>query len=139
MSTNRSLRGAVNPRVLAAVVLVVVLLVGGIAGAAVERTMHRGRRGPRDGMPSEQQRSEMRKRGLERMSKELSLDESQRSQVERAMAHHDSAMQVLIGETRPRFMAIADSLDRSIESVLRPEQREKFRAARDRRRGPFPR
>ena len=123
-----SRRGALNPRVMAGVVVLLALVVGGFTGATVERIAHR--RPTLRGAPTDAQRAEMRKRGLDRMTQDLSLDSVQRAHVESAMMHHDSAMQALVVETSPRFRALADSLDASIEQVLSSEQKSKFRDER---------
>ena len=126
-----------SPRAIASLVLVLVAIVGIAAGVALDRSPllgHRGgRRGPPGMMPSDSQRTEMRRRGLDRLAGELSLSADQKSGVGRLMAHHDSTVDAMMRETGPRFRALRDSLDTGIEAILTPAQQGQFRKWREER------
>ena len=65
---------------------------------------------------------------------ELDLDEAQRVRVERLMEEQARKAERLMAATEPRMKALMDSTNAAIEEVLRPDQRERFRAIREERR-----
>ena len=68
------------------------------------------------------------------LMEELDLDEAQRERVERLMEEQARKAERLMAETEPRMKALMDSTNAAIEEVLRPDQRERFRAIREERR-----
>jgi hypothetical protein len=68
------------------------------------------------------------------LMEELDLDQAQRDRVERLMQEQAQKAERLMADTEPRMKALMDSTNAAIEQVLRPDQRERFRAIREERR-----
>ncbi len=110
-----------KPKTWALALLVGALLVGGLAGAAVDRLLigepaaaEQARRGgDRD-----------RRRGeLDWLFSELDLTAEQREQVGAIVEGHRAQMSALWRETRPRFEQLRSQLRDDIRAVLNAEQR----------------
>jgi hypothetical protein len=100
--------------------LIGVLVLGGVGGAAVDRSLadsacpaaNRDRRSRED-----------RDRGyLDWLSSELALTPEQRAEVEKRVERHRAAVRELWGEMRPRFEAMKSELRNDIREVLNEDQ-----------------
>ena len=139
----------------AAIVLALVLLAGFLIGVATDRlwlTRHWGgrggrggpgsfadgpRRGPggppgifRGGMPralSPEFAAERRRGIVQSLTRELDLTAAQQKAIDSIMAGNEAEFQVLEQQMRPRMRAFLARTRGQIDSVLTPEQREKFR------------
>ncbi len=135
----------------AALVLVLVLLAGLLIGIAADRlwlTRHwgsrpprgmgfgegRGPRGPggpgmRGGFPgpmSPERAAERRKEMVRRLTRELDLTTGQQQSIDSIMAGNEAEFAAMEREMRPRMRAFLLRTRGQIDSVLTPEQREKF-------------
>lgn len=106
-----------RPPVVSALLLGLVL--GAAAGSWTQRAMFR--RMMSDG-------PQHRRRMLERMSRELSLDEKQKAQVSALMDSRKAEIDALRKDTFARLEAIRNSVDAEIKKVLTPEQSARFDA-----------
>lgn len=139
----------------AAIVLALMLLAGFLLGVAADRlwlTRHwggrAGRGGPggpfadgpgrgpggppgifRGGMPrarSPEFAAERRRAMVHQLTRELDLTASQQKAIDSIMAGNEAEFQALEQEMRPRMKAFLLRTRGQIDSVLTPEQREKF-------------
>ncbi len=94
------------------------LIVGAVAGSWGQRAMfHRFmRRGPDPA------------RIVDRMSRQLSLDEKQKAEIYAIMEARRPELLALKKDARARFIAIREGADAEIRKVLRPDQQPKFDA-----------
>lgn len=106
---NRSLRAAAP-----------VFLLGLVAGAAL------GSWGQRALFRRFQRRGPDPARVLERLTRELRLDEDQRDRVAEIMDRRRPELQALKRDAKARFDAIREESDAEIRAILRPGQREAF-------------
>jgi uncharacterized membrane protein len=124
-----------GPRLLAGLVIVLTFVVGGLAGAVVDRTvalphgMERiGRRGPPPAPDSRRER-EGRERGRERfvqqLTRELSLNPAQVAKIEEITREREQKMNAIWAEVRPRIHALIEETRTEVDQVLTPEQRQK--------------
>ena len=96
------------------------LALGSVAGSWGQRAMfHRMMRNGSDP-----------RRAIERVSKDLSLDASQKAAVSSAFESKKQDVEKLKADTFARLASIRASSDAEIEKVLRPEQLVKFEALR---------
>jgi hypothetical protein len=105
------------------------LLLGGVAGAAVDRVLVGGsaeaatsRRG------SDRDR---RSSYLDHLSAELQLTEDQRSQVQVIVEQHREQVSALWREMRPRFEELKGQVHAEIRELLTEEQRTAYEALLD--------
>ena len=134
----------------AAVILLFVFLAGLLVGMAADRlwlTRHWGRERPRmagggppfgrggprgPGMPgfgpamSPEAAAERRQGMVQRLTRELDLTTAQQQAIDSIMAKNEAVFQALEREMRPRMRAFLLQSRAQIDSVLTPEQREKF-------------
>lgn len=100
--------------------LIGVLVLGGVAGAAVDRSLSDS------ACPaaSEERRSRAdRDRGyLDWLSSELALTSEQRAEVEERVERHRAAVRELWREMRPRFEGMKSELRSDIREVLNEDQ-----------------
>ena len=124
----------IGPKVKAAAVLLLVFLLGGVAGAAVMRVRVRremigygSEPGPRA--------HRMRMRAL---SRALDLDPEQEARVrdifEKHRAEREGLMAAAMNECGAPLEAHRKKMDDAIRAILRPEQRAKFDSLKQRRR-----
>lgn len=94
------------------------LIVGAVGGSWGQRAMFRRfmRRGP---APA---------RIVERLNRQLSLDEKQKGEISAILESRGPELQALKKDAKARFDAIRDSADAEIREVLRPDQQPKFDA-----------
>lgn len=109
-------------RFLAFGVVIIAFVAGVFIGVAGDRMklMHDGRLGPPRGG------ERMTKFIVQRLTHELDLNSSQQSQVEHILEVHRARMRTIWGSVRPRIHQEMDGANREIESVLTPEQKQKF-------------
>ena len=132
-----------RPGVVATLVMIAVFAFGALAGVALDRHLvhsHGGRErgeGPRfvPGMsmpsnprPSSAGRDSMRPRGGGEFAKALGLSATQAAAVDSVMAQDFKAVSALREEMRPRIESIIASTRQRIDSLLTPQQREKYHA-----------
>jgi Spy/CpxP family protein refolding chaperone len=115
-------------RVVAAVVILVVFLAGGMVGFFVHHALpYRGGfhglavGGPPGGPPPG-----IKGRMLARLDRELKLTPEQHTRIDSVLTVRESDLRALMAETRPRFEAIANQTRSEIRSVLTPEQQDEF-------------
>ena len=129
----------VGPRATAALVLGVVFLVGGLAGASLREFGHREREGgPRfvPGMtmspaPIEEAEEALEpgpasERTRERFAKALDLTPAQAAAVDTISRREFAAVTAIRSETWPRIQVLIDDTRRRIDSVLTPSQRTRY-------------
>ncbi len=133
-------RAGLSPRWTALIVLLIVALVGAVAGVALDRTVLLPRRfgGPMpppfpaagNGPPTIS--PEMRRRISERMADELDLSPTQRTQVDSLMSLQFESMQRAAQTMRPLLDSLMQGNQRAIDSVLTPTQRARLDSMRSR-------
>lgn len=135
-----------RPRALATLVVVVALLTGIVAGMAADRRLvmhyhggpfggHSGR-GPHGPWGGDGGRSGPTDRMRQRFETELGLTPAQMTQVDSIMGRSMAERHAIEDSVRPRMRAILDSTRSQIESILTPDQRQKFEAWRSRNHPP---
>jgi len=128
-------RRAVPPRALAALLIALVAVVGGIAGAAIDRlVVNRSIATIRDTtfhplsqvlrVPTDADRRRLR----EELSRELELSPAQDSAIDIVMKRRSGEFNALRDELRPRVERLVLDVRADIEQTLTPEQRTRFRA-----------
>ncbi|MFI5250011.1 MAG: hypothetical protein ACHQTF_08570 [Gemmatimonadales bacterium] len=135
-----------RPRALATLVVVVALLTGIVAGMAADRrlVMHyhggpfggRFGRGPHGPWGGDGGRSGPSDRMRQRFETELGLTPAQMTQVDSIMGRSMAERHAIEDSVRPRMRAILDTTRSQIESILTPDQRQKFEAWRSRNHSP---
>lgn len=138
-----------RPRALATLVVVVALLTGIVAGMAADRrlVMHyhggpfgghfgQGGRGGHGLWGGDGGRSGPTDRMRQRFETELGLTPAQMTQVDSIMGRSMAERHAIEDSVRPRMRAILDTARSQIESILTPDQRQKFEAWRSRNHGP---
>jgi Spy/CpxP family protein refolding chaperone len=116
------------------ILLAIVFVVGGVAGAMVDRANLFRERKPRTfGMDRH-----LDKPGdMPRFFDKLDLSDDQRTQIHGIFDAHRPVIDSLMGETMPRIRALRDSAEAQISALLTPEQREKFEKFSPRHRFPM--
>lgn len=129
-------------RARAGLVIALIVISSAIAGAALDHAlrgqMRRHPSGPPGfgrGAPSAERDAKRRAELLERTTKELGLNPSQRAGIDSVMQRTDSSLRVIRGEMEPRFKAVFDSSRAQISARLDSAQRQQF-AKRGRGRRP---
>ncbi len=61
-----------------------------------------------------------------RLTRQLRLDASQRSEVQRILADSQAELRTLRGEFQPRFLVIVSNAEQRVSTVLSEKQRERF-------------
>ena len=120
-------------RARAGLVIALIVISSAIAGAALDHAL-RGqmrRRPPGSpgfgrGAPSAERDAKRRAELLERMTKELGLNPSQRAGIDSVMQRTDSSLRVIRGEMEPRFKVVFDSSRAQIAARLDSAQRLQF-------------
>jgi hypothetical protein len=129
-----------GPRATAGLVIAVVFVVGGLAGASLFREFghseHEG--GPRivPGMKFSQapveeaeegrEPGEVSARTLARFSKALDLTPAQSASVDSISRHEFETVSKIREETWPRMQAVIDDTRRQIDGILTPDQRTRY-------------
>lgn len=128
-----------GPRATAAIVISVVFVVGGLAGASLFREFGREHEGgPRivPGMklspaPVEEaeegrEPGQVSARTLARFAKALDLTPAQATAVDSISRHEFETVSAIREETWPRMQAVIDDTRRQIDVILTPEQRVRY-------------
>ena len=125
----------VGPRTLAGLVIVLVFLVGGLAGAVTDRTLHGGRhfwtaaRPPMGGgRPELDRRVRGRERFIQEMKRNLGLTPEQVTKIEAISLSREQRADSLLKDVRPKLRALLEETRKEIDQVLTPEQRAKAQA-----------
>lgn len=107
-------------------ILLLTFLVGGLAGAALERA--RASRGTPQPAARwwEARPGPRRPGGLPRMFRELNLTDEQRAQIHEIMEQAGPQTDEVLNELLPRLRAVTDSIHDEIRAVLTPEQAAKL-------------
>ncbi len=121
-----------NPRLISTVLLFVVFIAGGLAGAAGERVLRA------DDAPQRARSTEMRggtRRLLqdEQFARELQLSEAQRAQIKTIFDRRDQQAKQVWHEAEPRLKAVAEETRTEIKKVLTAEQSQKLDIALEQR------
>ncbi len=125
----------VGPRTLAGLVIVLVFMVGGLAGAVTDRTLHAARRfwaSPpppmAGGAPDRDRRARGRERFIQEMKTNLGLTPDQVTRIEAISLAREQRADSLLKDVRPKLRALLDETRKEIDQVLTPEQRAKAQA-----------
>lgn len=112
---NNSLESLGRLRLQALLILLVVFVIGGLAGVAVERSRHPQRGGPppRTGFPPH-------------LREALDLTETQNRRLDEILAGYRPRTDELFDRVMPGVRALTDSMRAEIRTVLTPAQREVF-------------
>jgi hypothetical protein len=71
---------------------------------------------------------EVRAHFLAELARRLDLTQPQRVRIDSILTHQETTLHSLMQEMWPRFQGVATDTRQQIESVLTPEQQERFRA-----------
>lgn len=119
-----------EPRTLAALVIALTFVVGGLAGVATDRTMHLAQRRDAPGPSSPERMAgnrDRRERGRERfiqeMKRNLNLTPDQVTKIEAISRAREQKADSLLKDVRPKLHALLQETGREIDSVLTPAQR----------------
>jgi Spy/CpxP family protein refolding chaperone len=126
--------GLISGRTLAALVLLLILLTGGLAGIAVDRLVllpqHFGRP-PFGHGPPRGRRPFGEERGFrERFARELGLSAEQQTRIDSIMGRQIRTLREIREQARPRIDSVLAETRRQIDAVLTPAQRQKAEALR---------
>jgi Spy/CpxP family protein refolding chaperone len=122
------------------VILMALFAAGVLGGVALDRFVLHHRHGPfagmgmgRPGAPeSAEQRAAMQRHLADRISRDLDLTADQRRQLEAILPRHIAAFDSLRLEMGTRLQVLLDSSSTEIETILTPEQRQKWETNRHR-------
>ncbi len=129
----------VGPRTLAGLVVVLTFVVGGLAGAVMDRGFTRGdpHRPPRElrggppGSPGARGRDEQhRERFVQQLTRELQLNPQQVAKIDTITRVREQRMRALWAEVQPRVDALLNETRREIDQVLTPAQRAQLEVLR---------
>jgi Spy/CpxP family protein refolding chaperone len=73
---------------------------------------------------------------------ELGLSADQRKKIDTLFEHHHTEVDAVVRESEPKMRALSEKMDREMQEILTPEQRERLKTARHRIEvlpGPHPR
>ena len=112
-------------RLMAALVLFLVAVTGGLTAVALDRSVLRHRP---HGMPPFPPPPQHEREFRDRMSREIGLSPDQRRRVDSLMDEQISEIRDIRAEVQPRLDSVVSQTRREIEAILTPEQREKARA-----------
>ena len=124
-----------SARARGAAVLLVTFVSGALAGAAILHVMRATPASasstaapPTAGPPPERviENMKMARSGIPVTYEALDLTPAQRFQIARIMAANRPRTDSLLRETWPKLRALLDSIQRQVEQVLTPEQRERL-------------
>ena len=125
----------VGPRTLAGLVIVLVFLVGGLAGAVTDRTLHGGRHlwasAPPPmpgGGPDRDRRGRGRERFIQEMKRNLGLSPEQVTKIEAISLAREQRADSMLKDVRPKLHALLEETRKEIDQVLTPEQRARAQA-----------
>lgn len=129
--------GAFSPRAMAAVVVCVTLVAGILVGIGLDRALFRPRHGPfgpfavmHDGPNADSTRMHMRAE----FARQLHLTPDQQARIDTIMQRRTAVLDSIRKMTMPQIRALIGATQAQIDSVLTPEQRDKFRSLRQQHR-----
>lgn len=138
MPTSARRDSTFSPRTMAAVVVGVTLLAGILVGIGLDRALFRPPRSPfgprfaagvrRGGASADSARQAMRAK----FAQQLHLTPDQAARIDTIMLRRTAALDSIRKETGPRIRALIGATRSQIDSVLTPEQRDRFRSLQHR-------
>lgn len=132
--------GAFSPRAMAAVVVAATLIAGILVGIGLDRAFFRPRR-PAFGAfgamrdPVRPNADSVRAHMLAGLARQLRLTPDQEARIDTIMMRRMAMLDSIRKATSPQIRALIGATRAQIDSVLTPEQRDKFRSLRQHRRG----
>ena len=131
--------GGFSPRAMAAVVVCVTLIAGILVGIGLDRAFFRQARGPRFGafvVRGGPNGDSARMRMLAVLGKQLHLTPDQQVRIDTIMQRRMAVLDSIRKQNMPQIRSLISATQAQIDSVLTPEQRDKFRSLRqEHRRG----
>ena len=124
-------------RVQGIILLIIVFVAGGVAGALIDRANPLKDRRPRMGRMDRMDRMPEEPGEFPGFFRDLDLTDEQRVQIRAIFEKHRPAIDSLMGEAMPKIRALRDSADAEIQAILTPEQRERFEKMAPRHRFPM--
>ena len=121
-------------RVQGIILLIIVFVAGGVAGALIDRANPLKDRRPQKLRVYNPNPTPYEFPGFFR---DLDLTDEQRVQIRAIFEKHRPAIDSLLGEAMPKIRALRDSADTEIQAILTPEQRERFEKMAPRHRFPM--
>ena len=101
--------------------------IGAVIGVTGDRLLHSGAH--LDALHDHLgQRQELHEQALTEFQERLHLDASQRAEIDSVFRLHQGSIDAAWEDLQPRVQSAVDSVHAHIESILRPDQREAFRA-----------
>ena len=131
-----------GPRALAGVVVALTFVVGGLAGAVMDRSLTRAsatvvpppaRHGPSGSPRDREGREQHRERFVQQLTRELDLNPQQVARIDAITRNREQRMNALWDDVRPRIHALLDETRTEIDQVLTPEQRARLQELRRQR------
>ena len=62
----------------------------------------------------------------------VDLSAEQRKKIDAVFERHHTELDAVVSESEPKMRALSEKMDREMQEILTPEQRERLKAARDR-------
>jgi len=130
--------GGFSPRAMAAVVVCVTLIAGILVGIGLDRAFFRPRHGPFGpfvvfrGSPNA---DSVRMRVRAEFARQLHLTPDQQARIDTIMQKRTALLDSIRKTTMPQIRSLIGATQAQIDSVLTPEQRDKFQRLRQHRRG----
>jgi protein CpxP len=121
-------------RAWALALLVAVFLVGGAAGAAVDRTLLVDRSVSSDQGRRSGDRADRRRSYLDWLAAELQLSEQQKTEVQAILEQHREHVSQVWGEMRPKYEELQEQARAEIRALLSEEQMAAYDALLERQR-----
>jgi Spy/CpxP family protein refolding chaperone len=139
MSVDREAK-ALRPKAAAGLLLLLVFVVGGLAGAAVDRFVLRpppavaADAAPAATVPAPDRSPRRRSREayVRQLQEELALTPDQVAKIDVITKEREARMKALLAEVRPRFRSLVEETRGEIDKVLSPEQQAKLKELRAR-------
>jgi hypothetical protein len=125
-----------GPRAMAALLLLAVFLLGGLAGVALDRFVLNPKQPPRRHVS--RLSPESAHRFSRYLGKELGLSAQQEAKVDSIVLFRQTETRALAKEVHPRFEALAQQTRADVEQVLTPAQKAKYEQLRARHRAQHP-
>lgn len=129
--------GGFSPRAMAAVVVCVTLIAGILVGIGLDRAFFRPSHGPfgpfagmRDGPNADSARTRMRAE----IARALHLTPDQQARIDTIMQRQTAVLDSIRKTTMPQIRTLIGATQAKIDSVLTPEQRDKFQSMRQQHR-----
>ena len=130
--------GGFSPRAMAAVVVCVTLIAGILVGIGLDRAFFRPRHGPfgpfvvfRGAPNADSARIRMRAE----FARQLHLTPDQQARIDTIMQRRMAVLDSIRKTTMPQIRSLIGATQAQIDSVLTPDQRDKFQSLRQHRRG----